>query len=108
MFRLIRFIKGRTAAAIAAPLCKLLEAIAELAVPIIVANVIDVGIASGDSGYVVKYCIIIAALAAFGFAISVTGQFLASKVALYFGTRLRAETFKHINALPNAAHDRIG
>lgn len=108
MFKLLRFMKGKTAAAIAAPLCKLLEAIAELAVPIIVANVIDIGISRGDSAYVVKYCAIIAVLAAGGFAISVTGQYLASKVALFFGTRLRAATFKHINALPAETHDRIG
>ncbi|MCH5161933.1 MAG: ABC transporter ATP-binding protein [Clostridiales bacterium] len=108
MFKLLRFIKGKTAAAIAAPLCKLLEAIAELAVPIIVANVIDIGIARGDSGYVIKYCSIIAVLAVGGFLISVTGQYLASKVALYFGTRLRAETFKHVNSLSTETHDRIG
>ncbi len=108
MFKLIKFIKGKTVGAIAAPLCKLIEAIAELAVPLIVANVIDIGIADGDKTYVIKYCVIIAALAVGGFAISVTGQYLASKVALFFGTRLRENTFKRINALPAATHDRIG
>ncbi len=91
-----------------APLCKLIEAIAELSVPMIIANVIDVGVANGDKAYVVKYCIVIAALAVGGFLISVTGQYLASKVALGFGTALRSETFKHINAMPVSATDRIG
>lgn len=108
MFRLLRFLKGHTAATIAAPLCKLIEAIAELAVPMIIASVIDVGIAGGDKSYVIKYCSLIAILAVCGFAISVTGQYLASRVALGFGTRLRDTTFKHINALPVSACDRLG
>ncbi len=108
MFRLARFIKGHIPQAIIAPLCKLIEAICELAVPMIIANVIDVGIANGDKSYVVKYCIIIAALAVGGFLISVTGQFLASKVALGFGTKLRDETYRHANALPVSVADRMG
>ncbi len=108
MFRLIRFIKGHTAAAISAPLCKLIEAIAELAVPMIVASVIDIGIANGDKSYVLKYCAVIAVLAVGGFLISVTGQYLASKVALGFGTKLRAATFGKINKLPISAADRLG
>lgn len=108
MFKLLRFIKGHTAQAIAAPLCKLIEAIAELAVPMIIAAVIDVGIADGDKSYVVKYCALIAILAVGGFLISVTGQYLASKVALGFGTRVRNAVFAHINKLPVSECDRIG
>jgi len=108
MFRLLRFLKGHIPATVFAPLCKLIEAIAELAVPMIVANVIDVGIAGRDKSYVITYCSIIAVLSVGGFLISVTGQYLASKVALGFGTRLRSATFKHINTLPVSACDRIG
>ena len=74
----------------------------------IIANVLDVGVASGDKSYVLKYCSIIAALAVDGFLISVTGQFLASKVALGFGTKLREETFAKINSLPVSVADRLG
>ena len=108
MFRLIRFLKGHMAATIAAPLCKLIEAIAELAVPMIIANVIDIGVASGDKAYVIKYCVIIGVLAIGGFIISITGQYLAAKVAHGFGTRLRGAMFKHINKLPISECDRIG
>ncbi|MCH5161476.1 MAG: ABC transporter ATP-binding protein [Clostridiales bacterium] len=108
MLRLARFLKGHIPQAIIAPLCKLIEAIAELAVPMIVANVIDIGIAGGDKAYVIKYCIIIAALAVGGFIISITGQFLASKVGMHFGTRLRTATFKRINSLPASAANRMG
>lgn len=108
MFRLVRFLKGHIPATLAAPLCKLIEAIAELAVPMIIASVIDTGIANGDKSYVIKYCSLIGVLAVGGFIISVTGQYLASKVALGFGTRLRNAAFKHINSMPISSCDKIG
>ncbi|MDE7106771.1 MAG: ABC transporter ATP-binding protein, partial [Clostridiales bacterium] len=108
MFKLLRFLKGLIPATIAAPLCKLIEAIFELAVPMIIASVIDVGIANGDKTYVIKYCSLIGVLAVLGFLISVTGQFLAAKVGVGFGTKLRQATFKRINALPISTTDKIG
>ncbi|MBD5130981.1 MAG: ABC transporter ATP-binding protein [Clostridiales bacterium] len=108
MIKLMRFLKGHVPATLAAPLCKLIEAIAELCVPIIIKNVIDVGIANSDANYVIKWCVIIGALAVGGFVISITGQYLASKVALGFGTRLRAATFGHINKLPISTAERLG
>lgn len=109
MWKLAKFLKGYVPQAIFAPLCKLIEAVAELAVPMIIAEVIDVGIGElHDKSYVIKYCIIIGALAVFGFIISVTGQFLASKAALGFGTKLRDAAFKHVNKLPLSASDRLG
>ena len=108
MFKLIRFLKGHIPATVAAPLCKLIEAIFELAVPMIIAGVIDVGIENGDKSYVIKYCSLIGILAVGGFLISVTGQFLAAKVGIGFGTRLRDAIFKKINKLPVSATDKIG
>ncbi|MDE5562545.1 MAG: ABC transporter ATP-binding protein/permease [Clostridiales bacterium] len=108
MFKLLRFLKGLIPATIAAPLCKLIEAIFELAVPMIIASVIDVGIANGDKSYVIKYCSLIGVLAVLGFLISVTGQILAAKVGMGFGTKLRQATFKRINKLPISATDKIG
>ena len=108
MFRLAKFLKGLIPQTIAAPLCKLIEAIFELFVPVIIANVIDIGVGGKDKTYVLTYCSIIAALAVAGFAISVTGQFLASKVALGFGTKLRAATFEKINSLPLSEQNRLG
>ncbi len=108
MFKLLRFLKGLIPATIAAPLCKLIEAIFELAVPMIIASVIDVGIANGDKTYVIKYCSLIGILAVLGFLISVTGQILAAKVGMGFGTKLRQATFKRINKLPISTTDKIG
>ncbi len=104
----MRFLKGHIPATIAAPLCKLIEAIFELAVPMIIKSVIDTGITNGDKSYVIKYCVIIGILAVAGFLISVTGQFLAARVAHAYGTKLRDATFKHVNAMPVSACDRIG
>ncbi len=108
MFKLARFLKGLIPQTIAAPMCKLIEAIFELFVPFIIANVIDIGVANKDKTYVLTYCSIIAVLAVAGFAISVTGQFLASKVALGFGTKLRKATFKKVNSLPLSEQNRLG
>ena len=108
MFKLVRFLKGHIPATIAAPICKLIEAIFELAVPMIIASVIDIGIKNGDKSYVIKYCSLIGALAVMGFLISILGQFLAAKVGIGFGTRLRDATFKKINKLPVSDADRIG
>ena len=108
MFKLVRFLKGHIPETVAAPLCKLIEAIFELAVPMIIANVIDIGIQNGDKSYVIKYCSIIGVLAVFGFLISITGQFLAAKVGIGFGTRLRDATFKKINRLPIYATAKKG
>lgn len=108
MFKLVRFLKGHIPATVAAPLCKLIEAIFELAVPMIIASVIDIGIENGDKSYVIKYCSLIGVLAVGGFLISITGQFLAAKVGIGFGTRLRDAIFKKINKLPVSATDKIG
>lgn len=108
MLKLLKFIKGHIVAAIFAPLCKLIESVAEIIVPMLVASVIDVGVANGDKAYVIKYCCIIAALAIGGFVISAIGQYLASRVAVGFGTKLRDETFTHINALDGKSSDKIG
>lgn len=108
MFKLVRFLKGHIPATVAAPLCKLIEAIFELAVPMIIASVIDIGIENGDKLYVIKYCSLIGVLAVCGFLISITGQFLAAKVGIGFGTRLRDAIFKKINKLPISATDKIG
>ena len=108
MIKLLRFLKGHIPATIAAPLCKLIEAIFELAVPMIIASVIDVGISNGDKSFVIKYCSLIGVLAVCGFLISITGQYLAARVGIGFGTRLREAAFKKINKLPISATDKIG
>lgn len=108
MYKLIKFLKGHIPAALAAPLCKLIEAIAELAVPMIIASVIDFGISVGDKAYVLEYCSIIGILAVGGFLISITGQYLAARAAWGFGTKLRAAVFAHIDGMSVSDCDKIG
>ena len=55
MFKLRRFLKDYKKECIIGPLCKLFEAILELFVPLVMANIIDVGVKNGDGGYVLKW-----------------------------------------------------
>ena len=81
------------------PLFKLLEASFELIVPLVVASMIDVGIANSDRGYILKMCLIMAALGLIGLTCSVTAQFFAAKAAVGFATKLRHGLFEHIQKL---------
>ena len=78
---------------ILSPLFKLLEASLELLVPLVMASVIDVGIANSDQGYIIKMCLIMIALGAVGLAFSVTAQYFAAKAAVGFSAKLRKVLF---------------
>lgn len=108
MIKLLKFLKGNRLKAVAAPLFKLIEAICELIVPMLIASIIDVGIKNSDSDYVIKYCLIVIALAVAGLCFATTCQYLASKVALSFGTRIRSAMVKKINTLSLKEIDAIG
>ena len=81
MGKLLRFLKGYEKESIFGPLFKLLEATLELFVPLIVASLIDVGIANKDLNYVIKMFIFLVALGVVGLAFSLTAQFFAATVA---------------------------
>lgn len=87
---------------------KLLEACFELTVPIIMANIIDVGIANGDSAYIFKMCGLLVLMGVLGLCSAVTAQFFAASAAYGFGTALRADMFKKINSLSMKQTDRFG
>lgn len=90
------------------PLFKLLEALLELFVPLVVASIIDNGIAAGDKSYVIKMCLLLVALGITGLAFSVTAQYFAAKASVGFGRNLRHELFKHIESLSYSEIDTIG
>ena len=108
MFKLIRFLKGYRPQAIIAPLFKFTEAAFELIIPLIVADIIDVGIGGGDTSYVIKYGLIMVALGALGLGFSLSCQYLAAVSSTGYGTNLRKAMFSHINTLSFAELDRIG
>ena len=108
MRRLLRYLKGYEKETVLAPLFKMLEALLELFVPLVMAAVIDTGIAHRDSLYIVKMCLLLVALGAVGLACSVTAQFFAAKAATGFSTKLRHELFSHIQGLSYTEMDKIG
>lgn len=108
MKRLLVYLKDYKKESVLGPLFKLLEASFELIVPLVVASMIDVGIARGDKGYVVRMCLIMAALGLTGLISSVTAQYFAAKAAVGFATKLRHALFAHIESLSFTNMDREG
>ena len=94
--------------AVLSPLFKLLEALFELFVPMVVASLIDIGIGNADKGYAVKMFFLLVLLAVIGLCFSITAQYFAAKAAVGVGTRLRSVLFKKIQSLSFSELDNIG
>ncbi len=108
MFKLRRFLSDYKKECIIGPLCKLFEAILELFVPLVMANIIDVGINElHDSGYVLKMGLVLVGLAATGLTSALFCQYFASKASQGAGTKIRRALFEHINTLSHAELDRL-
>lgn len=108
MFKLIRFLKGYYVSSAIAPLFKLMEALFELIIPLVVARIIDVGVAHGDAGYVIRMGILMIGLGIVGFLCSMVCQYQAARSSLGYGTNLRRALYGHINAFSFAELDRFG
>lgn len=105
---ILRYLRDYKKESILAPLFKMLEAAFELLIPIVMANVIDVGIAGGDIGYVTRMCLIMILLGIIGLVCSITAQYFSAKAATGFGTALRNDLFRHITSLSYTEIDSIG
>lgn len=108
MKKLLKFLKNYKKQFIFAPFFKLLEAIFELIVPVVMAHIIDDGIANNDSGYILKMSGVLVILGVCGLGFALTCQYLAAKCAYGFGTELREALYKHINSLSHSSIDKIG
>ena len=108
MKKLLVYLKGYEKETVLAPLFKMLEALFELFVPLVMAAVIDVGIGGHDRGYVIRMCLVLIALGVIGLACSITAQYFAAKVATGFSTVLRRELFAHIQSLSYTEMDNLG
>ena len=108
MGRLMKYLKDYKKESILAPLFKLLEAFFELLVPLVMANIIDRGIADSDMGYIGRMGACLLALALVGLLSSVTAQFFAAKAAVGFSTKLRQALFDHIQGLNFTNIDKVG
>ncbi len=108
MLKLIKYLKGYTLQSILAPLFKFLEACFELTVPIVMANIVDIGVKNSDGGYVWKMGAVLVILGVLGLAAAITAQYFSAKAALGFGTALRRDFYRHLNTLSHAEIDKIG
>ena len=108
MIKLRRFLKDYKKECIIGPLCKLFEAILELIVPLVMADIIDNGVTNGDKGYVLRMGLVMVALAATGLLSALVCQYFASKASQGFGTKVRRALFSHINSLSHAELDKLG
>ena len=108
MKKVYSLFKHYTGSAVLSPLCKLIEALLELIIPLIVAKIIDVGIPSGDTGYVVKMILFMAGLGILGLGFSLSGQFFSAKAATGYAASLRSELYKKTINMPFAETDRQG
>ncbi len=108
MKKLLVYLKGDRTECVLAPLFKMFEALLELFVPLIVARIIDTGIASSDKGYILRMCGLLILLGAVGLVFSVTAQFFAAKAAVSFTKKLRHAVFERINSFSYSQLDRMG
>lgn len=108
MKKLWKYMRDYRREGILAPLFKLLEASLELLVPLVMAQIIDTGIANGDGGFILSRCGILAALAAVGLVCSITAQYFAAKASVGFAAKLRSTLFKHIQSLSYSKLDTQG
>lgn len=108
MFRLARFLKAYKKQVILGPIFKLTEAIFELIVPLVMANIIDVGIYHRDESHVLWMGALMIGLGVVGLACALICQYFASIASQGFGTTLRNRLFSHINSFSHAEIDRFG
>ncbi|MBQ8928193.1 MAG: ABC transporter ATP-binding protein [Oscillospiraceae bacterium] len=108
MQKLLRFLAPYKRELFLGPFFKLLEAIFELIVPVVMARIIDGGIARGDAAYVGRLSGLIVLLGACGLCFALTCQYLAAKCAFGYGTDLREALYRHIHTLSPAELDRLG
>ena len=108
MKRLGVYLKPYTLESILGPLFKLLEALLELLVPLVVADIIDTGIGAGDTGFIVKRCLLLIGLGLLGLASSVTAQYFAAKAAIGFTASVRHALFGKVQSLSYAELDKLG
>lgn len=108
MKHLLPYFKKYKIESIIAPLFKMLESCFDLVVPIIVAAIIDKGIATGDKTYIITRFLLLIAMAVCGFCCTIVAQFFAAKAATGTATGLRRELMAKISTFSFAELDRTG
>ena len=107
MKKVLSYLKKYVKETVFAPLLKMSEALLELFVPIVIANIVDFG-ANSNLDYVVKQCVILLVLGVLGLAFSVSAQYMSARAAVGMATDLKADLFKHIQRFSYAEHEKVG
>lgn len=105
---LLKYLKNYKKESVLAPLFKMLEAFFELMVPLVVADIIDNGIAYSDKPFIFRMTLVLVLLAVVGFLSALAAQYFSAKAAIGFGSELRSDLFRHINSLSYSEIDEIG
>ena len=108
MKHLMSCLKGYRKEAVLAPLFKLLEASLELIVPLVVAAIVDTGIAAGDKSYIIKMCLVLVGFGLVGLAFSLTAQYFAARAAVGASSALRERLFCKLQSFSFAQIDEMG
>lgn len=108
MLRLLKYLRNNKAQSVIAPLFKFIEAVFELLVPVIMAQIIDVGVANGDKEYILKRGAVLVLFGVLGLACALTAQYFAAKASFGFGTALRSDLYRHFTKLSYAEIDKTG
>lgn len=108
MWKLLTYLKNYKKESVLGPLFKLLEASFELFVPLVMASIIDDGIARQDTLHVLWMGALLVLLGVVGLASSLTAQYFAAKAAVGFSTELKSALFKHIESLSYTEIDTLG
>lgn len=108
MKNLAKYFKYYKVQAILGPLFRLIETILELLCPILVAKIIDYGIASGDTSYIIKYGIIVIAVNIICFCFAVACQKCASVASVGIASKIREDMYNNVNKLSHAELDSFG
>ena len=108
MGKLLVFLKDYKKESVIAPLFKMLEALFDLLVPLVVASIINKGIRYGDKNYIYQMCGVLILLAAVGLACALCAQYFAAKAAVGFAAKLRHALFAHIQTLSFTELDTQG
>lgn len=108
MKRVLIYLKNYKKQLILGPFFKLLEAVFELIVPVVMAKIIDNGIGNNDTGYILKMGGVMVILGICGLLFALVCQYFASQCAYGFGTDLRKSLYEHINTLSYSSIDKLG
>lgn len=108
MKRIFHYLAKYKGVAILAPLFKMLEATFELLVPFVIRDLVDIGVANSDKGFIIRQCLILVLFCGLGFAFAVTAQYFSAKAAVGVSTDLRRDMYIKTQGFRHGDLDKIG